>query len=670
MISRLDSVFGKPQPDFSGDRPMISQRIITTALDAVELPLVNSQTRILEAATERLLERADPFLKARNLQRIIELSWNANLRLQQPIYSLWADGYALGGAHMQAEVRASIPKKDRSSVSEILRRSPVQGKASEDSGTLELFALSSDVAGLLAQFLELAPGQLVASAANAAVLNRAISLSGNFARSQIGDIQAHLIAAIVPQADTGDPIGRKELLKRIEKTLGVGRSRAENIARTELTTAYNVGRVEMGKRSTLVEAFRFIVISDNRTTEICRSREGLIIPADDMGLVNANTPALHFRCRSTLSPIMPSVNPMHRRLMAEPSRRAENRTLTPLMKGWGNATAARPAVERRAAETAEAARKKAAEAARKKAAEAARKKAAEAAEAARRIKSRPGSAAEFIALGRDRNAQYINQLRALEQPVQIAQALTTRHAEAKRLLMANPSDAATQRNFLQAERALRAPRRQQAAQKTQVFESWRQDLISRGDAAKAKGWAERDISIAASAREVRPEAVLRAELAEFHQLTQGKVENSLQSLTFQGDRAWANESGLINIGRHTSESDAKTVLFHEAGHHIEFGDRRFYTAADEWMQGRATSSTPRPIPGMPVTEVSLPGNFIDPYVSKIYTYQSGPQAGLRYESTEVLSMGLEHFASPSGMKVLYEKDREMFDLMLGVLESD
>ena len=311
---------------FASDRPMISRKLIEKALDAVEAPLVDAQVKVIETEAESLLKAVDPFLKSGNLRGIIEASWNASLLLQQPIYSVWADGYEVGAQHMQAEVRGSIPKRERS-------------RFTNNSGTPELFVLSSDVASLLGVFLNLEPGQLVASSAKAAVLNRAIELAGNFGRSQIVDIKSHLIAAITPQVDTGDPISRKELLRRIEKTLSVGRNRAENISRTELTSAYNVGRVQMGKRSELVEAFRLIIINDTRTTEICKSREGLIIPADDTVLLNANTPSLHFRCRTTLSPVLPRVNAMHRQIMQEPGRRAQNRRLVPLMPGWNGGQA-------------------------------------------------------------------------------------------------------------------------------------------------------------------------------------------------------------------------------------------------------------------------------------------------------------------------------------------
>lgn len=392
MTSRLDSVF-TPELNaldvpFAGDRPMISRSFIARSLDAIEAPLASDQAVILQAETEGLLDRALPLIAAKNLSGVLALTWNAELRLQRPIYSLWADGYELGGQHMQAEVLKSIPKRERA-----------QYSGASYSGVPERFALSADVSRLLASFLALDPGQIVASSAKAAVLSRVVQLAGNFGRSQLDDVKQHLMAAIVPQAGTGDPIGRRELLSRIESTLNVGRVRADNIARTELTSAYNVGRVEMGKRSSLVEAFRFLAISDNRTTPICNSRNGMIIPAGDTDLLNANTPALHFRCRSTLSPIMPRVNAAHRGFIADASRRAENRQLVALMPGWNGGRAEKIASKTASEQAREAAiaraQKRAEERARKRAADDA-KRAAAAKKAAETARSSQATDTQFI----------------------------------------------------------------------------------------------------------------------------------------------------------------------------------------------------------------------------------------------------------------------------------
>lgn len=313
----LDSVFDRllfadeietPYPD---DAPLISTARIERELDRIETPLADAQLAILEQQTEVLLEAAIPLIDAQDITGLAQLTWTANIALQVPIYEVWQQGYRLGAEHLKAEVRAAIPARDRAQ-----------------------FAIDPGTAGLLNQFLNQEPLELRASAVETAVQQRAVYLAGNFSASQISTLRQDLIAAVIPQADTGNPISRRELLGRIEKNLNVGRVRANAIARTELTDAYNIGRDEMGMTSVLVEAYRFLSIDDFRRTDICRSRHGMIIPKNDREAVAANRPSLHISCRSNLSPVLPRVNSKHREWISDPGRRAINRTLVSLPDGW------------------------------------------------------------------------------------------------------------------------------------------------------------------------------------------------------------------------------------------------------------------------------------------------------------------------------------------------
>lgn len=96
--------------------------------------------------------------------------------------------------------------------------------------------------------------------------------------------------------------------KRVEDELrrqlvGVSRHRAHTIARTEATTAFNQGRLAMFQQSGgYVVAVQFSAILDTRTTEMCRARHGLVLALEDAALA-ANTPPLHYSCRSYLLPI-------------------------------------------------------------------------------------------------------------------------------------------------------------------------------------------------------------------------------------------------------------------------------------------------------------------------------------------------------------------------------
>ena len=75
--------------------------------------------------------------------------------------------------------------------------------------------------------------------------------------------------------------------------------RIESIARTEITRADTLGRLSSMKANEDVIGVEFSAIMDDRTTEICSSRHGLVMRLDDPRLPE-NTPPLHVNCRSML----------------------------------------------------------------------------------------------------------------------------------------------------------------------------------------------------------------------------------------------------------------------------------------------------------------------------------------------------------------------------------
>ncbi len=75
--------------------------------------------------------------------------------------------------------------------------------------------------------------------------------------------------------------------------------RIESIARTELTRADTLGRLSSMKSNDDVIGVEFSAVMDDRTTEICSSRHGLIMRLDDPRLPE-NTPPCHVNCRSIL----------------------------------------------------------------------------------------------------------------------------------------------------------------------------------------------------------------------------------------------------------------------------------------------------------------------------------------------------------------------------------
>jgi SPP1 gp7 family putative phage head morphogenesis protein len=81
-------------------------------------------------------------------------------------------------------------------------------------------------------------------------------------------------------------------------------SRLETIVRTNLTDAYNQGRLVQGREAgDFLEAWQYSAIMDDRTTPVCRELDGKVFMADDPN-VDTLRPPRHFNCRSVLVPIV------------------------------------------------------------------------------------------------------------------------------------------------------------------------------------------------------------------------------------------------------------------------------------------------------------------------------------------------------------------------------
>lgn len=91
----------------------------------------------------------------------------------------------------------------------------------------------------------------------------------------------------------------KALRESSDTLLKMTDARIESIARTEITRADSMGRLISMKGNEDVIGFEFSAIMDDRTTEMCAERHGLIMRLDDPRVAE-NTPPLHVRCRSML----------------------------------------------------------------------------------------------------------------------------------------------------------------------------------------------------------------------------------------------------------------------------------------------------------------------------------------------------------------------------------
>lgn len=91
----------------------------------------------------------------------------------------------------------------------------------------------------------------------------------------------------------------KALRESSEELARMTNQRIEAIARTEITRADSMGRLIQMKANDDVIGVEFSAVMDDRTTEMCIERNGLMMRLDDPRLPE-NTPPLHCNCRSLL----------------------------------------------------------------------------------------------------------------------------------------------------------------------------------------------------------------------------------------------------------------------------------------------------------------------------------------------------------------------------------
>lgn len=149
---------------------------------------------------------------------------------------------------------------------------------------------------------------------------RQLVLSGVFESDLINAVKKVLISHL-------GGLPRKEAEEEIAKVLDSARDRASLIVTTETTYAYNRGRLISFKEAK-VDYVRFSAVMDARTSPQCRSRHGLVMAIDDPALPY-NTPPLHGRCRSVLTPVYSRYQPEY----ITPETLDWSKVV-PLPKGW------------------------------------------------------------------------------------------------------------------------------------------------------------------------------------------------------------------------------------------------------------------------------------------------------------------------------------------------
>ncbi|MCV6589096.1 MAG: hypothetical protein OIF57_08715 [Marinobacterium sp.] len=122
------------------------------------------------------------------------------------------------------------------------------------------------------------------------------------------------------------------------------------------------------------------------------------------------------------------------------------------------------------------------------------------------------------------------------------------------------------------------------------------------------------------------------------------------------------DHGFINVGM----DFCRPALFHEYGHHLEAANPVISAMALAFLHRRAAGEQPSQLSQLTGgnyrdDEIAIKDSFVAAYVGKIYQ-----DSGL-IQGTEVISMGLEHFASARSLGALMRDDPEHFALIVAAL---
>lgn len=282
-----DSVFSQYTGYFPEDKTVTPEKAIASELDKLESSAISIFSQTFDNAVKNAVGALSEAIAAGDQDKVKKYKWGLSLGLSNNLYGEWLLGWKSGRETGGKEV-ARIGLRPQVASSNYLR-----------------FSRS-----LNCYFNQPEPESAILRnrPAEEAIKARVNTLARDVSNSEWNEIKAVILDAIKPQSKTENPISRKELLKRINEKLGDRKKRfkgrAETIARTELTFAYNAGRLDSYVRSGLVAGVRFTTIFDERRCLLCASRQGIVVSLDDVeGLARLAIP-VHPRCRCVWSPVL------------------------------------------------------------------------------------------------------------------------------------------------------------------------------------------------------------------------------------------------------------------------------------------------------------------------------------------------------------------------------
>lgn len=220
--------------------------------------------------------------------------------------------------------------------------------------------------------------------------------------------------------------------------------------------------------------------------------------------------------------------------------------------------------------------------------------------------------------------------------------------------------------FSRAERSRRAHNNRQATELGKVF----LDRLRESNGTEARNVGEKvQFTPAAVAKlaeqNLAPEQV-RAWVNEYHQMTGLPIPPNLTFTYKDGRPRYEHSATEVNLGDYFD----KRLCMHELTHRVEYVRPELSAINKGWVRARCEAAGFEPNQPFKLLErhegsryekgeLALDDHFVNDYVGKLY-----PDA-----ATEVLTVGIEHFANGERLAQLYRQDPEHLFLVLGALDK-
>lgn len=231
-----------------------------------------------------LLKRAERDTPSGDIADIPELPKKFNKILNQRLRGALAQGYWLQHVYLQ-ELRAAN-----------------QGKKYRGKITLSDMPSDDELRGILGDFISGSEtwDKVIPQYAVKWLDGYTPKLAGVFSGSVLEKTRDVIRNSMIEGSTLQERM--KALRESSAELSSMARHRIEAIARTEITRADTMGRLISMKANDDVIGVEFSAVMDDRTTDICASRHGLVMRLDDPRLPE-NTPPQHVNCRSILLPV-------------------------------------------------------------------------------------------------------------------------------------------------------------------------------------------------------------------------------------------------------------------------------------------------------------------------------------------------------------------------------